>query len=399
MYCVRKVTEDLYSVGGNDHRLALFENIHPIPKGISYNSFLLLDEKTVLFDTVDWAVCRQFIENISSVLNGRKLDYLVINHVEPDHGSSIEEIIIRYPDVKIICTQRAVIIMKQFGFNTEDRCEVVKEGDTKSFGKHNVTFIEAPMVHWPEVMATHDTTNGVLFSADAFGSFGAIDGKLFNDEGNFEKDWLDEMRRYYTNIVGKYGPFVQTLLKKIPTDDIKMICPLHGLVWRSNIDYLLDKHNKWSKYEPEEKGVLIAYASMYGNTEFAAQIIASKLTEKGCSNIKVYDVSDTPVSQLISESFRYSHIVLASVTYNTGIFPVMQNYLEDMKALGLMNRKFAIIENGSWGPRAGAHITSFITNELKDMTIIADKVTIKSSVSKENTEELDLLADKIIETL
>lgn len=399
MYCVRKVTEDLYWVGGNDHRLALFENIHPLPKGISYNSYLLIDDKAVLFDTVDWSVCRQFLENISSALNGRALDYLVINHVEPDHGSSIEEIILRYPNIKIICTERAVQIMKQFRFNTENRCETVKEGDTKSFGKHIVTFIEAPMVHWPEVMATLDTTNGVLFSADAFGTFGALDGKLFNDEINFKRDWLDEARRYYTNIVGKYGPFVQTLLKKTSTADIKMICPLHGPVWRSNLEYIIDKHNKWSMYEPEEKGVLIAYASMYGNTEFAAQILAAKIVENGCSNVSVYDVSNTPVSQLISESFKFSHIVLASVTYNTGVFPVMQNYLEDMKALGLMNRKFAIIENGSWGPRAGTHIANFITNEMKNMTIISNKVTVKSSVSEENISEIDLLAANIIESL
>ncbi|MEA4971601.1 MAG: FprA family A-type flavoprotein [Candidatus Metalachnospira sp.] len=399
MYCVRKVTEDLYWVGGNDHRLALFENIHPLPKGISYNSYLLTDDKTVLFDTVDWSVCRQFLENVSSVLNGRKLDYLVINHVEPDHGSSIEEIILRYPDIKIICTERAVLLMKQFGFNTENRYEAVKEGDTKNFGNHNVTFIEAPMVHWPEVMATLDTSNGVLFSADAFGTFGALDGKLFNDEVNFERDWLDEARRYYTNIVGKYGPFVQTLLKKTSAADIKMICPLHGPVWRTNLEYFINKHNKWSKYEPEENGVLIAYASMYGNTEFAAQILAAKIVERGCSNVSVYDVSNTPVSQLISESFKFSHIVLASVTYNTGVFPVMQNYLEDMKALGLMNRKFAIIENGSWGPRAGTHMANFITNELKNMTVLANKITIKSSVTKENISELDTLADSIIESL
>lgn len=399
MYCVRKVTDDLYWVGGNDHRLSLFENIHPIPKGISYNSYLLTDEKTVLFDTVDWSSCRQLLENIESVLNGKKLDYLVINHVEPDHGASIEEVILRYPDIKIICTERAVTIMKQFGFSTENRCETVKEGDTKAFGKHNITFIEAPMVHWPEVMATFDTANGVLFSADAFGSFGALDGKLFNDEVNFERDWIDEARRYYTNIVGKYGVFVQKLLKKTSSLDIKMICPLHGPVWRTNLKYFIDKHNTWSKYEPEEQGVLIVYASMYGNTEFAAQILAAKIVEKGCSNVSVYDVSSTSISQLISESFKYSHIVIASVTYNTGVFPIMQNYLDDMKALGLTNRKFAVIENGTWGPRAGGHITDFITNDLKNMTILNDKITIKSSVTNENASDFDLLANKIIKTL
>ncbi|MDZ5034011.1 FprA family A-type flavoprotein, partial [Clostridium perfringens] len=226
MFCVRKVTEDLYWVGGNDRRLALFENIHPISRGVSYNSYLLLDEKTVLFDTVDWSICRQFLENVQAVLDGRPLDYLVINHMEPDHGASIEEIILRYPNVKIISTEKAFLLMRQFGFDIDGRIVEVTEGDTKSFGKHEVTFVAAPMVHWPEAMVTFDTTNGVLFSADAFGSFGALDGKLFNDEVDFDRDWIDDARRYYTNIVGKYGAHVQSLIKKASGLDIKMICPL-----------------------------------------------------------------------------------------------------------------------------------------------------------------------------
>ena len=241
MFCVRKVTEDLYWVGGNDRRLALFENIHPISKGVSYNSYLLLDEKTVLFDTVDWSISRQFLENVQAVLNGRTLDYLVINHMEPDHGAAIEEIILRYPDVKIISTEKSFLLMRQFGFDIDGRIEEVAEGDTKSFGNHEVTFVAAPMVHWPEAMVTFDSTNGVLFSADAFGSFGALDGKLFNDEVNFDRDWIDEARRYYTNIVGKYGPHVQALLKKAGGIDIKIICPLHGPVWRTDLGYFLDK--------------------------------------------------------------------------------------------------------------------------------------------------------------
>ena len=234
MYCYRKVTDDYYWVGANDHRLALFENIHPIPRGVSYNAYVLLDEKTVLFDTVDWSASRQFLENVAAVLNGRDLDYMVINHMEPDHGASIEEILIRYPNVKIITTEKAELFMHQFGFTVDGKTEIVKEGDTKSFGKHTVTFVAAPMVHWPEVMVTFDTTSGVLFSADAFGTFGALDGKLFNDEVDFDRDWLDDARRYYTNIVGKYGPHVQALLKKASGLDIKYICPLHGPVWRNN---------------------------------------------------------------------------------------------------------------------------------------------------------------------
>ncbi|NFH89462.1 FprA family A-type flavoprotein [Clostridium botulinum] len=398
MFCVRKVTEDLYWIGGNDKRLALFENIHPIPRGVSYNSYLLLDEKTVLFDTVDWSISRQFIENIQHVLNGRTLDYLVINHMEPDHGASIEEILLRYPNVKIISTEKAFLLMRQFGFNIDGKEEVVKEGDTKSFGKHVVTFIAAPMVHWPEAMVTFDTTNGVLFSADAFGSFGALDGKLFNDEIDFEHEWLDDARRYYTNIVGKYGPHVQSLLKKASGIDIKMICPLHGPVWRMNIGYFIDKYDKWSKYEPEEKAVMIVYASMYGNTENAANVLATKFVEKGIKNIVMYDVSSTHVSKLISETFRVSHVVLASVTYNLGIYPPMHNYLMDMKALNLQNRTFAIIENGSWACKSGKLIREFLDG-MKNSTILDEKVTLVSSMKEDNVADMDELVKSVMESM
>lgn len=399
MYCIRNVTEDLFWIGANDHRLALFENAHPIPNGVSYNSYVLLDEKTVLFDTVDWAVCRQFLENLEHVLNGRPLDYIVVNHFEPDHGASLEEVILRHPEATIICSTKAVNIIKQFNIAVNKDFDTVKEGDTRCFGKHTVAFVEAPMVHWPEVMVTFDTTNGVLFSADAFGSFGALDGKLFNDEVNFDRDWIDDARRYYTNIVGKYGVFVQKLLTKASGLDIKMICPLHGPVWRNNLEYFIDKHDKWSKYEPEEKGVLIAYASMYGNTEAAAQCLAAKIVEKGCTNVKVYDVSNTHVSQLISESFKLSNIVLASVTYNTGLFPAMLDYLEDMKALEVQNRTIALMENGSWGPRAASHMTNFINNNLKNMTLLEPKVTIKSAGKDSDVQNIDALADAIIESM
>lgn len=398
MFCVRKVTEDLYWVGGNDRRLALFENIHPIPRGVSYNSYLLLDEKTVLFDTVDWSIGRQFLDNVQAVLNGRNLDYLVINHMEPDHGASIEEIILRYPDVKIISTEKSFMLMRQFGFNIDGRIEEVSEGDTKSFGKHEVTFIAAPMVHWPEAMVTFDNTNGVLFSADAFGSFGALDGKLFNDEVDFERDWIDDARRYYTNIVGKYGPHVQSLLKKASGIDIKMICPLHGPVWRTNLGYFLDKYDKWSKYEPEEKGVMIVYASMYGNTESAVESLATKFVEKGIKNVVMYDVSSTHVSNLISETFRVSHVVLASVTYNLGIYPPMHNYLMDMKALNLQNRTFAIIENGSWACRSGNLMREFLEG-MRDMTVLDDKVTLVSSMKEDNITDMDILVDSVMESM
>lgn len=401
MYNVRNVTKDLYWIGGNDHRLALFENIHPIPKGVSYNSYLLLDKKTVLFDTVDWSICRDFLSNMAHVLDGRDLDYIVINHMEPDHGASLEEVLIRYPKAKIISTEKSFMLMRQFGFDVDGKEIEVKEGDTFSFGKHEVIFIEAPMVHWPEAMVTFDKTEGVLFSADAFGSFGALDGKLFNDEVNFDRDWIDEARRYYTNIVGKYGPFVQSLLKKATPilPDIKYICPLHGPVWRNDFEYLLDKYNKWSSYEPEEKAVMIAYASMYGNTEFAAQILATKLVERGIKNVVVYDVSNTHVSQLISEAFRVSHIALCSVTYNLGIYPVMHNFLNDMKALNLQNRTVAIVENGSWTPRSGDLMEQFLDEEMKFMDVLNERVTVSSSVNDSREKELDSLAETIVSSL
>lgn len=398
MYCVRKVTEDLFWVGANDHRLSLFENIHPISRGVSYNSYLLLDKKTVLFDTVDWSVCRQFLENVEAVLAGRKLDYLVINHMEPDHAASIEEILLRYPEVKVISTEKAFMLMHQFGFDVENRKEVVKEGDTKSFGRHNVVFVAAPMVHWPEAMVTFDTTNGVLFAADAFGSFGALDGKLFNDEVNFDRDWIDDARRYYTNIVGKYGPHVQALLKKAAGIDIKIICPLHGPVWRSNLGYFLEKYDKWSRYEPEVKGVMIVYASMYGNTESAATALASKLVEKGITDVVMYDVSNTHVSQLISETFKYSHIVLASVTYNLGIYPLIHNYLMDMKALNVQNRTVAIVENGSWACKSGDLMTEFLDG-MKQMTVLNERLTMVSSMNKDKEDEMNMLVDGIIESM
>ena len=397
MYCYRNVTDDLYWVGGNDRRLALFENIHPLYHGVSYNAYVLLDEKSVLFDTADWAVGRQFIDNVAAVLAGRPLDYMVINHVEPDHAASIEEILLRWPKVKIITTPKAVILLRQFGFVIQpDQIEEVKEGDSRSFGKHTVAFIEAPMVHWPEAMVTFDTTNGVLFSADAFGSFRSLDGKLFADEFDFDGEWLDDARRYYTNIVGKYGVPVQALLKKAAgiVNDIKYICPLHGPVWRKDFGYILDKYQHWSTYEPEEKGVMIVYASMYGGTERAAEVLAAKLAERGVLNTRMYDVSSTHVSYLISDLFKYSHLVLASVTYNLGIFPPMHNFLADMKALNLQNRTCAIIENGSWAIRSGTLMREEL-EKLKNMEILDESVTLASSIREQNLADMDALADAI----
>ena len=402
MYCVRNVTEDLYWVGANDHRLALFENCFPIPRGVSYNAYCLLDEKTALFDTVDWSACRQLMENLEHVLDGRLLNYLVINHLEPDHAACIEEVLLRYPDVKIISNEKAFMLMRQFGFHVDDHeCIEVKEGDTFSFGKHTVTFVFAQMVHWPEAMVTFDLTDGVLFSADAFGTFGALDGKLFADEVNFDRDWLDDARRYLTNIVGKYGPHIQLLLGKASgiLDKIKIICPLHGPVWRKDLMYFIGKYDTWSKYRPEVDGVLIVYASMYGNTEAAAQALASKLCEKGMTNVVMYDVSSTHVSQLISEAFNYSHIILASVTYNLGIYPAIHNFLMDMKALNVQNRTFALVENGSWACKSGDLMQKFIDEELKNMTVLNERLSLASTLKEDKVFELETLANAIIESM
>lgn len=398
MHCVRKVTDDLYWVGANDKRLNLFENIHPIEDGVSYNAYVLLDEKTVLFDTADWSVGRQFIENVEYVLEGRPLDYLVINHMEPDHCASIEEILLRHPNVKVVSTEKAFLMMHQFNFPVNDNMVQVEPGQTMKFGKHEVVFVDAPMVHWPEAMVTFDMTNGVLFAADAFGSFKSLDGVLFADEVDFDRDWIDEARRYYTNIVGKYGPQVMNLLKKAQTIDIKMICPLHGPIWRKDLGYIIDKYIHWATYEPEEKGVLIVYASMYGNTESAAHILAAKLCEKGMTNLRMYDVSKTHVSYLIAEAFKYSHLALLSVTYNLNLFPPMENFVLDMKKLNLQKRVVGIVENGSWAPQSGT-IMGELLDEMKQMTVLNEQVSLLSSVSKMTEEELDGLADSIIESM
>ena len=401
MHCVRNVTEDLIWIGGNDRQSPRFESDHPVPRGMSYNSYLLLDEKTVLFDTVDRAVQHQFFENLEHALQGRRLDYVFVHHMEPDHAATLGDLLVRYPGTTIVCNGKSMNLLRQFHWSAPKGAMLVKEGDTLCTGRHTFTFYSAPMVHWPEVMVSYDAADHILFSADAFGTFGALNGVLFADEVDFDRDWLDEARRYLTNIVGKYGPHIQLLLKKAGgiLDQIRYICPLHGPVWRKDLGYFLDKYDKWSRYEPEERGVLIVYASMYGNTEAAAQALAGKLCERGVTNVTVRDVSNTHVSYLIAESFKYSHIVLASVTYNLGIYPVMKNYLEDMKALNLQNRTFAIIENGSWACKSGDLMQQFVEEELKNMTVLNERLSLASSLHEEKAPELDQLADAIVESV
>lgn len=399
MYNVKNITKDLYWVGANDRRLALFEGVYDIPTGVSYNSYLLMDDKTVLLDTVDKAVSHQFFENIEHVLNGKKLDYLIINHMEPDHCAELQNLINKYPEIKIVCNAKIQTMIGQF-FDFEFSAEqyiIVKEGDTLETGHHSLTFALAPMVHWPEVMVTYDKTDKILFSADAFGSFGAIDGNIFADEIDFDHRYMDEARRYYTNIVGKYGQQVQMLLKKVSALDIQMICPLHGYVWRKDLNIFVDKHQKWAAYEPEIKSVLIPYASVYGNTQNAAEILAGELAQLGVKDIKMYDTSVTHPSYIVSDAFKYSHIVFASTTYNMGIFVSMENLLNDLTAHNIQNRKVAIIENGSWAATSGNLMTEIIS-KWKNTEIIGNKFTVKSSLKSNQREELKTLAKEIFST-
>lgn len=399
MYQVRKVTDEIVWIGASDRRLALFENIFPIPRGVSYNSYVLLDEKTVLLDTVDASVSGQFFENLEYTLGDRTLDYLVVNHMEPDHCAMIGDIVRRYPEVKVVGNTKTFGMMKQFfGTDFAERAITVKEGDTLETGKHTLHFVMAPMVHWPEAMVTYDSKDKVLFSADGFGTFGALNGNIFADEVDFDRDWLDDARRYYTNIVGKYGASVQALLKKAAGLEIAVICPLHGPIWRENLGYILDKYQKWSTYEAEDKAVVIMYASMYGDTASAADALAGALAERGAKKIAVYDVSNTHVSELISEIFRASHLVFAAPTYNAGIYPVMENLLSDMKALAVQKKTVALMENGTWAATTAKQMREKLA-EMKDMTVLDTQVTIKSAMLADQRNDLEVLADAIMETM
>lgn len=393
MYCVKKVTEDLYWVGASDRRLALFENIYPIPKGVSYNAYVLLDEQTVLLDTVDQAVSGQFFENLEHVLGGRSLDYVIVNHMEPDHCASLAEVVLRYPNVKIVGNAKTFTMMKQFfSFDADSRAVVIKEGDTLSTGKHTLAFAMIPMVHWPEAMVTYDAYDKVLFSADAFGTFGALNGNIFADEVDFETEWLDEARRYLTNIVGKYGVQVQAALKKASALDIAVICPLHGPIWRENLGWFLEKYQKWSTYTPEDHTVLILYASIYGNTENAVNVLAGKLADAGEKKIAVYDVSATDPSYLLAEAFRCDRIVFACPTYNAGIFPKMETLLAELKAHNFQKRKVAVLENGTWAISAGKQMKEILAG-MKNMEIYENTLTVKSALKEAQTADLDGIVD------
>ena len=398
MYCVRKVTDDLYWIGANDRRLALFEGVYKIPMGVSYNSYVLLDEKTVVLDTVDASASRQYLENLDHVLGGRKLDYVIVQHMEMDHAATLGELVYHHPEVTIVCNEKVAAMMEQFfDFDVRSRLHLVAEGDMFSTGRHTFTFVAAPMVHWPEVMVTYDVGEKILFSADAFGTFGALNGVLFADEVDFFRDYLDEARRYYTNIVGKYGPQVQAVLKKAAGIEIKMVCPLHGFVWRKKFNQFLEKYIQWATYTPEETGVVIAYASVYGNTANTADILAAKLRERGIK-VEVYDASYTAADEILAAAFRYSHLVFASTTYNAGIYIAMENLLHDIVNHNLQDRTIALIENGSWAPASGGQMRELLS-QLPGTKFIDQTVTVRSSLKERQLSEIDAMVDAIAATI
>ena len=387
MYCVRKMTEDLYWVGASERRLNLFENAYPLTNGVSYNSYLLLDEKTVLIDTVDKSVSGLFFENVDHVLGGRKLDYLIVQHMEPDHAANIENFMNAYPDTTIVANTKTFGMMKNFfrNLDLEGRTLEVGNGESLTLGRHVLTFVFAPMVHWPEVMVTYDSTDKVLFSADGFGKFGALD---------VEEDWDCEARRYYIGIVGKYGPQVQKLLKVAATLDIQIICPLHGPVLTENLGHYIEKYDIWSSYKVEDEGVVIAYTSVYGNTKKAVEILAEKLKEKGCPKVTVFDLARDDMAEAVEDAFRYGKLVLATITYNADIFPFMKTYIDHLTERSYQNRTIGLIENGSWAPNA-AKVMQAKFEKSKNITWLDNTVKIMSSLSDENIEELDKMAEEL----
>lgn len=398
---IRKVTEDVIYVGADDRKLDLFEGHLPISYGVSYNSYLITDEKTCLMDTADSSVTRQFIENVQGALDGRKLDYLVVLHMEPDHCYNIEQIVLRHPECQVVGNEKTFDFIANFfpDLDLEGKKVVVSEGDVLDLGKHKLKFIFAPMVHWPEVMIAYDVTSQLLFSADAFGMFGALDGNLFADNVDFDRDHLDEARRYYTNIVGKYGMQVLSLFKKVEGVPLKMILPLHGYIWRDNFSYILNKYTLWASYTPEVKSVLIVYGTMYGDNACVANTLANKLSENGVKDIRVYDASVVSSSVLLSDSFKYSNIVIISPTYNMTIYPDIEEYLTDILRMGLRNRKISIIENGSWAPNVKNLIKAKIEKSKLPFEFLKTELTVRSSLKEEDEKILNQMALEIKESL
>ena len=394
-----RITSDIHYVGVNDYNIDLFEGMYKVPDGISYNSYVILDEKTAILDTVDAAFTNEWMEKVKKVLDGRKPEYLIVQHMEPDHSANILKLLMQYPDVSLVASEKAFTMMKNyFGRDFSENRLVVSDGDELNLGKHTLHFITALMVHWPEVIMTYDSTDKVLFTADAFGKFGAVDesegiGKIENNGAQKEK-WVDEARRYYFGIVGKYGVSVQKVLGKIADWDIERICPLHGSVLSENIGYYVKTYDTWSNYQPEEEGILIAYTSIYGNTKKAVRILTDTLKGMGCPKVVVMDLARCDMSKAVAEAFRYSKLVLATTTYNVGIFPFMREFIDWLVERNFSNRMVAFVENGSWMPVA-AKLMQEKLEKCKEVMFAENSVKILSAINEESMVQLELLANEL----
>ena len=383
---MKKITEDIYYAGVNDHQVDLFEGQFAVPNGMAYNSYVIMDEKIAVMDTVDVNFGEEWLANVAEILGDRKPDYLVVQHMEPDHSANITKFVEAYPEAKVVGNAKTFQMIENFfGLNLADKQEVVTNNGTLSLGSHELTFVFAPMVHWPEGMFTYDSTDKILFSADAFGKFGALD---------VEEDWACEARRYYFGIVGKYGAQVQALLKKAVTLDIEKICPLHGPILTENLGYYLDLYQTWSSYGVETEGVMIAYASVYGNTKKAAELLGEELKANGCPRVVVADLAREDMAECIEDAFRHGKLVLATITYNGGVFPFMQTFIDGLKERNFQNRTIGIIENGSWAPVAAKNIKSMMEG-CKNLTWTETAVTIKSGVKEETKAQIKALADEL----
>lgn len=384
-----EITKDIRYVGVNDHDVDLFEGQYVVPNGMAYNSYVILDEKIAVMDTVDARFGQEWLDQIGALLGDRHPDYLIVQHMEPDHSANIAKFMELYQDTTVVSSAKAFAMMKQFfGTDYADRQVVIKEGDTLCLGKHTLAFVAAPMVHWPEVMVTYDTCDKVLFSADGFGKFGALD---------VDEDWAYEARRYYIGIVGKFGVQVQNLLKKAATLDIQIICPLHGPVLTENLGYYLNLYNTWSSYQPEEDGVVIAYTSVYGHTKEAVDLLADKLRAKGCPNVILHDLARADMAEAVEDAFRYSKLVLATITYNAGIFPFMRDFIEHLTDRNYQNRTVAFMENGSWAPTAAKGMKALLENSKK-LTFAENTVRILSALSEDSRAQIEALAEELCKT-
>lgn len=401
MYFTEQLRKDIYWVGVNDRRITRFENMFPLDHGVAYNSYVILDDKTCVMDAVDDSMINQYMENLDAVLQGRELNYLVVHHMEPDHCGSIINVLDKYPTAQLIGNKKTFQFFEQFySEKYRDRYAEVKDGDTLSLGKHMLTFITAPMVHWPEVMMSYEQTEKIFFSADAFGGFGAMDGNVLASRATLDEHWVNEARRYYINIVGKFGPQVQALFNKALKYDISMICPLHSYVHdnEKSIAMMLDKYQKWSTYTPERKGVVIAYASMYGNMEQACDLLAQQLIQRGVSEVKMFDISNAHYSFIIAEMAKYSHAVIVPINYNSGIYYGMEAFLQDLIGTGWQNRSVALMAGWSWGGK-GLEITQEILGKAKGLTFVGEPLRIKSAVKEEDLPAIAALAQEIADSM